>query len=154
MFSVKGGPLSQANIQNFSIRRLKRLPDEYSNFLDDEKHDSRQLEMNSKSEICNLRFGLRGVSFKARVVKKSEVRAVTTKYGTPLLVCDITLSDGTGKIPLAIWNNQIGTISEGDIVRVENAQVRSFRGKIQLSMSRKIGILTVLEHNAKDCVAA
>jgi ssDNA-binding replication factor A large subunit len=98
------------------------------------------------SEIGTLRYGLSGVSFKARVVQKSAVRAVTSKDGTPLLVCDVTLSDGTGEIPLAVWNNQIGGVAKGDLIQIENARVRSFRGQIQLFLGRKTGVLTVLEH--------
>jgi ssDNA-binding replication factor A large subunit len=144
MFSVNGKTLAQANLQGDSIRKLKRLPEEYSNFLEmkDEPADSNRA--NVASQIGSLKFGLRGLSFQARVVRKSEVRAVTSRDGTPLLVCDVTLSDGTGEIPLAVWNNQIGTVSEGDMVQIENANVRSFRGKIQLSLTRKIGVLTVL----------
>jgi ssDNA-binding replication factor A large subunit len=156
MFSVKGKPLAQANIKNDSIRKLRRLPDEFSRFLDaDEKRsDSRKLNAGSESVIGNLRFGFSGVSLKARVIEKSEVRAVTSKDGTPLLVCDVTLSDGTGEIPLAVWNSQIGTISKGDLVRIQNARVRSFRGQIQLSLTRKVGLLTVLEPASKERRAA
>lgn len=147
MFSVKGKPFAQAMIQNHSIRSLKRLPDEYAKFLeaDEERRDSGHQGMPFKNEIGKMRYGQDGLSFKAHVVKKSEVRAVTTREGTPLLVCSVTLSDGTGQIPLAVWNSQISTISEGDLVQVENARVRSFRGEIQLSLNRKTGALTVLE---------
>jgi ssDNA-binding replication factor A large subunit len=69
---------------------------------------------------------------------------VTSRDGVPLLVCSVTLSDGTGEIPLSIWNNQIGTISKGDRVEVHDAIVRNFRGQIQLSL-KKTGRLTVLE---------
>jgi len=144
MFSTNGNSLAQASLRDDSIRKLKRLPDELLSYLeaDEKKADSNRIGL--PSEIGKLRFGLRGVSFKARVVKKSEVRAVTSKDGTPLLVCDVTLSDGTGEIPLAVWNGQIATVSEGDVVQIENANVRSFRGEIQLSLSRKTGALTVL----------
>jgi len=144
MFSVDGKTLAQANLQGESIRKLKRLPEEYLKFLEmkDELADLNRAKVTS--QIGDLRYGLRGLSFKARVVKKSEVRAVTSRDGTALLVCHVTLSDGTGEIPLAVWNNQIGAVSEGDLVQVENASVRSFRGKIQLSLTRKIGVLTVL----------
>jgi ssDNA-binding replication factor A large subunit len=147
MFSVKGHPLGQAQIRNESIEKLVKLPDEFSNFLEvgEKRTDSNKLDALSESAIGDLRFGLSGVSFKARVIKKSEVRAVTSKDGNPLLVCSVTLSDGTGAIPLAVWNNQIGAISEGDLVRVQNAKVGAFRGQIQLSLSRKTGALTVLE---------
>ena len=145
MFSVNGKTFAQANLQDDSVRKLERIPEEYSGFLEmkEERADSNRLGV--ASQIGNLRFGLRGLSFKARVVQKSAVRAVTSKDGTPLLVCDVTLSDGTGEIPLAVWNSQIGTVSEGDLVQIENARVRSFRGKIQLSLSRKMGVLTVLK---------
>jgi ssDNA-binding replication factor A large subunit len=144
MFSMNGKILAQANLQDDSVRKLKRLPDEYSNFLEmkEERADSKRLS--AVTQIGNLHFGLRGLSLKARVVKKSAVRAVTSRYGAALLVCDVTLSDGTGEIPLAVWNSQIATVSEGDLVQIENADVRSFRGKIQLSLSRKMGALTVL----------
>jgi len=145
MFSTKGKPLAQANLQDDSVRKLKKLPDEYSSFLEMEGKRADSNRLGIPSQIGSLQLGFRGLSFKARVVKKSEVRAVTSRDGTPLLVCDVTLSDGTGEIPLAVWNNQISTVSEGDLVQIENARVGSFRGKIQLSLSRKMGVLTVLK---------
>lgn len=142
---MNGKTLAQANIQGESIRKLKRLPEEYLNFLEVKEETAESNRLNATSDIGSFKLGLRGLSFKARVVKKSNVRAVTSRDGTPLLVCDVTLSDGTGEIPLAVWNNQIGTVSEGDLVQIENANVRGFRGRIQLSLSRKIGVLTVLK---------
>ena len=146
MFSAKGKILAQADLQTDSINKLNRLPAEFSRFLETKEKPTNSNRLGMKSEIGTLRYGLSGVSFKARVVKKSNVRAVSAKDGTPLLVCDVTLSDGTGEIPLAVWNNQISTVAKGDLIQVENARVRSFRGRIQLSLSRKTGVLTILEH--------
>ena len=153
MFSVDGKPLAQAKIPNDSINKLKRLPDELSDFDRDRNDDSKQVNAQGERPISGLRFGLRGVSFKAQVVKKSEVRAVTSKDGNPLLVCSVTLSDGTGEIPLAVWNNQIATISQGDLVQVQDARVGSFRGEKQLSLNRKTGALRVLQSAAKPPIA-
>jgi ssDNA-binding replication factor A large subunit len=144
MFSLKGRPLAQANLQNDSIRKLERLPEGY--MLANEPRSAKKLDANTVCAIGNLRLGLSGVSFKANVIKKSQVRAVTSKDGNPLLVCDVTLSDGTGQIPLAIWNNQIDTVSQGDVVQIQNARVRSYRGEIQLTLGRKTGLMTILEH--------
>ena len=154
MFSVKGRQVAQANLRNESVRKLKHLPDEFSVLLDaDGKWPELPKERTGMEIVIgDLRFGLRDVSFKAHVTKKSDVRAVTTRDGTPLLVCQITLSDGTGEIPLAIWNNQIPTISDGDLVQIQNARVRSFRGQIQLALSRKTGVLTVLKPANKQPV--
>lgn len=146
MFSVDGRPLAQAKIPMDSVNKLKRLPDEFSDFDAEESE-----EANEKMErtIGGLKYGLRGVSFKAQVVKKSEVRAVTSKDGNPLLVCSVTLSDGTGEIPLVVWNSQIATVSEGDVVQVQDARVGSFRGEKQLSLDRKTGALQILQSAAK-----
>jgi ssDNA-binding replication factor A large subunit len=148
MFSLKGKPLAQANLQNDSIRKLARLPEGFLHA--NEPRSSKKLDANTVSTIGNLRLGLSGVSFKANVIKKSQVRAVTSKDGNPLLVCDVTLSDGTGQIPLAIWNSQIDTVSQGDMVQIENARVRSYRGEIQLTLGRKTGLMTVLEQSIQN----
>jgi len=146
MFSTKGKILGQADLQIDSISKLNRLPAEFSSFLTEGEPTAESDRAGKTSEICSLRDGWRGVSFEARVVKKSTVRAVNSRDGTSLLVCEVTLSDGTGEIPLAVWNSQIGSVAKGDLIRIENARVRSFRGRIQLSLGRKTGTLTVLEH--------
>ena len=98
-----------------SISRLKRLPAEFSSFLTEEEPTVESDRVGKTSEICSFRDGWKGVSFEARVVKKSSVRAVTSRDGTSLLVCEVTLSDGTGQIPLAVWNSQIGIRSLREI---------------------------------------
>jgi ssDNA-binding replication factor A large subunit len=146
MFSLRGKVLAQANIQDAAIRKLMRPPEGFSGLPDTNKRTgSKRLDANTVSAIGSLRFGLSGVSFKARVVKKAEVRAVTSRDGNSFLVCDVTLSDGTGEIPLGVWNSQIGTVSLGDTIQIHNAKVRSFRGQLQLSLGRKTGLMTVLE---------
>jgi ssDNA-binding replication factor A large subunit len=149
MFCFQGKPLGQAEIANQSIEKLKRLPENYAGLSFRKREEPNGSDMR-ESAIRDLKFGLKGVSFKAHVVKKSDVRAVTSKDGNPLLVCSVTLSDGTGEIPLAIWNNQINTVSEGDLVEIRDARVRSFRGEIQLSLNRKTGALTVLQPAKKS----
>lgn len=148
MFSLEGKVFAQANLQDDSIRKLARLPEGFSALAADRRAASKMLDANSVSAIGNLRFGLRGVSFKARVVKKAETRAVTSRDGSPYLVCDVTLSDGTGEIPLGVWNGQIGNVALGDLIEIHNESVRSYRGQLQLSLGRKTGLLTVLERAA------
>jgi len=151
MFSLSGKPLGQAKIPYDSIDRLRRLPEEfrYLNF----EEDDRDLDVARERAISELKLGLKSVSFKAHVVRKSEVRAVTSREGNPLLVCSVTLSDGTGEIPLVVWNGQISAVSEGDVVEIHDARVRNFRGEMQLALSRKTGALTVLK-SAKSQIAA
>jgi hypothetical protein len=152
MFSFQDKPLGQAEIADQSVEKLGRLPEQFAGLGIRKRQDQHRSEMR-ESSIRDLKFGLKGVSFKAHVVKKSDVRAVTSKDGNPLLVCSVTLSDGTGEIPLAIWNSQINTISEGDLVEIRDARVRSFRGEIQLSLNRKTGALTVIQSSNKANLA-
>ena len=145
MFSVEGVWLAQADIPNDSVEMLRNPPERFSRYIDViQEHEANRLDAKGERSISDLRLGWKNVCFKAVVVKKSEVRAVTSRDGIPLLVCSVTLSDGTGEIPLSIWNNQIGTISKGDRVEVHDAIVRNFRGQIQLSL-KKTGRLTILE---------
>lgn len=151
MFSLFDKPLGQAEIPNDSIDRLRRLPDEFR-YLNFETEDT-DLDVERERAISELKLGLKSVSFKAQVVKKSEVRAVTSRDGNPLLVCSVTLSDGTGQIPLVVWNGQISTVSEGDLVEIHDARVRNYRGEMQLSLSRKTGALTVLKPAIRTQIA-
>jgi hypothetical protein len=146
MFSVEGKPVAQADIPDHSVKELENLPDELSRYINtvEEHRDS-----NGERKISDLRLGLKDVCFKAIVTKKSDVTAVTSRYGMPLLVCSVTLSDGTGEIPLTLWNNQTATVFKGDRVQVRDARVGNFRGTIQLSLSRKTGEVIVVESETK-----
>lgn len=150
MFSLNGKTLAQANLQDESVRKLKRLPEEYSSFLDVKDQRSDLNRSGIAPQIGHLRFKLSGVSFKARVVREAEVSAVTSRDGNSFLVCDATLSEGTGEIQLGVWNSQIATVSLGDITQIHNARARSYRGQLQLYLGRKTGILTILEHATYD----
>jgi ssDNA-binding replication factor A large subunit len=151
MFSVEGRPVAQADIPDHSVRELKNLQNELSRYINtvEEHRDSNKLDANYERRISDLRSGLKGVCFKAIVTRKSDVRAVTSRFGVPLLICSVTLSDGTGEIPLTLWNNQTATIFKGDRVQVRDARVRNFRGATQLSLGRKTGQLIVLESGTK-----
>jgi ssDNA-binding replication factor A large subunit len=154
MFSVEGKPVAQAHIPDDSVKQLEDLPDELSRYINtvEEDKDSK-LDPNGERRIGDLRLGLKGICFKAIVTKKSDVKAVTSRDGMPLLLCSVTLSDGTGEIPLTLWNNQTTTVFKGDRVQVRDARVGNFRGTIQLSLDRKTGGLIVLESATKAPIA-
>jgi replication factor A1 len=54
------------------------------------------------------------------------------------------IADETGTIKLCLWNGQIATVSAGDTVQIENAQVSVFRGERQMSLG-KTGTLSNVE---------
>jgi len=87
-------------------------------------------------KISELKKGMRGVNVTGKVLDVSEVREVTTRYGTQSRVATATLEDDSGSIKLTLWNEDIGKVSPGDFVEIRNGYVDSFRGVLQLNVGR------------------
>ncbi len=95
--------------------------------------------------IRDVRSGMHHVSLKAKILEVAEPRRVITRYGNYASVAKAVIGDETGTINLCLWNEQIGSVSVGDTVRIENARASLFRGDRQLSIGAR-GLLT----NAED----
>ena len=94
-------------------------------------------------KIKELRDGMKRVSIQAKVTEKSDPREVTSRFKDQTYkVSTALIADETGTIKLTLWNDQIDLVNVGDIVRVENGYITSFRGEIQLNAG-KFGTLTV-----------
>jgi len=88
---------------------------------------------------------MKRVEVEATVIEKTGAREVLSRYKDVVLrVANATLSDGTGSIKLALWNDQIDQVNVNDKVRIENGYVTSFRGEIQLNVGR-YGKLSVVK---------
>ena len=64
------------------------------------------------------------------------MRVVTTKDGAQHQVVDATLVDDTGSITLSLWNDFIRQAREGERIIIDTGYVNSYRGKLQLNISR------------------
>ena len=96
-------------------------------------------------QIKDLRAGMRHIKIKARVLEVSQPRLITNRFGSYANVANALISDETGTIQLPLWNKQIGEISVGDLIQVENANVIVFRGLRQLKVGRS-GKLNVIKN--------
>jgi replication factor A1 len=95
-------------------------------------------------KIAELRDGMRRVDVVGEVAEISEPREVRSRYSDETFrVAEATISDGTGTIKLALWNEQIDQVNVNDKVQVQNGYTKSFRGEVQLNVG-KYGKLTVL----------
>jgi replication factor A1 len=90
-------------------------------------------------QIRELRIGMRRVSLKAEVVEIAEPTFVVTRFGSCASVANALISDDTGTIKLCLWNEQINSVSVGDIVQIENARISAFRGERQLRLAKNGG---------------
>ena len=94
--------------------------------------------------IGDLKSGMNRINLKARVIEIPKPRSVITRFGGFATVTNASIADETGIIQLPLWNKQIDAVSVGDLIRVENARVVTFRGERQLRVSRG-GQLSVIE---------
>jgi len=146
MFSQNDRAVAQTAISKNSVAKLRQLPQELRQLLKDRDQRPRPTDDSEKERrIADLQIGLKHVNLKAKVIGKSKIRAVQSRDGLPLLVCSATLSDGTGRIQLPLWNRQIRSVAKNDTVMVREATVRNFRGEMQLSIPRKNGSISIVD---------
>jgi replication factor A1 len=96
------------------------------------------------NSIKDLRTGMNHVNLKAKILEVAEPKHVVTRYGNHASVAKALIADETGTIRLCLWNGQIASVSAGDTVQIENAQVSTFRGERQMSLG-KTGSLSNVE---------
>jgi len=92
-------------------------------------------------QIKDLQIGMKSVDLKAEVLEIAQPRFVVTRFGNHASVANALISDETGKVKMCLWNEQIKTVSEGDMIQIENATISAFRGEKQVRI-RKNSLLT------------
>jgi hypothetical protein len=95
-------------------------------------------------QIRDLKSGMNQINLEAKVLEIPKPIPVVTRFGEFAKVTNVSVKDKTGIIKLPLWNNQIDTVSVGDVIQVENARVVTFRGERQLRVGRG-GQLSVIE---------
>ena len=136
--------IAQLRLSNETLRSLRAV--DLSSFQFAESTPVKKVEkLKARAlQIKDLNAETKLVNLKATVIEKSIIRMVFSKFGDALLVSTAIISDETGSTKLTLWNNQIDTISVGDAVQIENGQVKTFRGELQVSIGRR-GKLHVIE---------
>ncbi|MFQ5710542.1 MAG: OB-fold nucleic acid binding domain-containing protein [Candidatus Geothermarchaeales archaeon] len=97
----------------------------------------------SFTKISDLSGGMKDIRVQGRVLEVSEARKVMSRFGGILRLSIAVISDGDGKINLALWNQRIGSISVGDTVQIEKGRVTEYYGVKQLNIG-KYGELKVI----------
>jgi len=95
-------------------------------------------------EIKDLSAEIKRFNLDAKVTEKSPPRTVLSKWGETFLLSTATIMDSSGSIKLPLWKDQIGMISVGDRIHLENARVKRFRGEFQVRVDR-LARLSVIE---------
>ena len=95
--------------------------------------------------IKDLKTGMKRINLKAKVLKIPKPTFVFTRFGNYAMVANALIADETGTIKLCLWNEQVSSISEGDIIQIQNARASAFRGEQQLRIGRN-GKLSIVEN--------
>jgi replication factor A1 len=96
-------------------------------------------------EIKDLNSETKRFNLNAKVAEKSLPRTILSRWGTTLLLSTATITDRSGTIKLPLWKDQVGMISVGDQLRIENARLKRFRGELQVKLDR-LAKLRVVEN--------
>lgn len=93
--------------------------------------------MSKVERIEDLGPSSRGVNLVAKVVSKTEPRVVGSQYDNANHRLSIaTIADKTGAISLVLWDDDIDKVEVGSTVKVTNAYVKVFKGRMQLNLGR------------------
>lgn len=144
MFSHNERSVAQAAISEDSVTKLRSVPPELGRVLNKGTKSLAAERKEDETNIAGLQVGLRHVCLKAKVTDKSEVMAIESRSGSPLALCLVTLSDGTGEIQLPLWNSRIDSVAKNDMVVIRGATVRRFRGQMQLSLRWRTGTISTV----------
>jgi len=117
---------------------LEYLPKaDITSFLVENPRVAKQAKSRSGDlKIKDLSSNVKSFNLRAKVTEKSIPKTVFSKFGETLLLSTATISDGSGKIRLSLWNDQIDTVSVGDLLHIENAQLKRYRGELQVKISK------------------
>ena len=144
VFLVKRGSevLAQFRIgEEFLFNESNYLRD-FSDTEEIRRFLARKAKAATANTIRDLRTGMRHVNLKAKILEVAEPKQVFTRYGNHARFAKVSIADETGIIKLCLWNGQIGSVSPGDTVQIEDARVSAFRGERQMSLEKK-GMLNV-----------
>jgi replication factor A1 len=98
--------------------------------------------------IKDLQARQTNVDVEGEVLEMSDVREFS-KYGRQGRVANAVIKDGTGKVKLSLWNEQIEKVKPGDTVKIQKGYVGEFQGELQLTTG-KFGTLEVVKGDAQE----
>jgi len=69
------------------------------------------------------------------VVEKTDVREFS-RFGKLGQVCTCKIKDDSGEMDLTLWNDEVGTINEGDKVKLSDGWCKEWNGRLQASTGK------------------
>lgn len=86
-------------------------------------------------KISDLSAGTGNVELEAEVVEVEAPRDIN-KMGKMLRVANATIKDDSGTITLVLWNDEIDKVQAGNVIKISNGYVNSWKDKMQLTLGK------------------
>lgn len=87
--------------------------------------------------VRDLKPGMRRVNVTVNVIDISKSKQMVTSAGVDHEILELQVSDNGGSIKLVLWDEKIiEGLEPGDMVKVENGFVTSFKGVWRINVGR------------------
>ena len=86
--------------------------------------------------ICDLLPGMSDVDIELKVLSVSEPKQIITGSGIEHEILEADVEDETGKIRLVLWDGRVIPLKVGDVVKVRNGFVSSFKGEWRINVGK------------------
>jgi len=94
------------------------------------------------TQIKELTDGMKRIDVEGQIVDIGDPREVKSRFKDETYrIADAVLSDETASIKVTLWNEQIDAVQVGDMIKVSNGYVTSFRSELSLNVG-KFGSMT------------
>ncbi len=98
--------------------------------------------------VKDMTENLKNVNATLKVIEIGEVKDIKSQYGDKR-VCEVKVADGTGSILLSLWDDQIGKITTGDTITIQNGYISVVRNSMRLNIG-KYGKMLLSEEGLAD----
>jgi len=87
--------------------------------------------------VRDLKPGMSHVNIAVKVLNTSESKQVVTSAGVDHEISELEVDDKSGSIRLVLWDEKIiPDLKKGDMVKIENGFVTSFKGAWRINVGR------------------
>jgi replication factor A1 len=77
------------------------------------------------------------VNVLVKVVSVGEPKEIPNRFGgEPKKVAEATVGDETGTVILSLWQDQIGSVQENDVLQIENGYISLVQGHMRLNVGK------------------
>jgi len=89
-----------------------------------------------ETKIKDLTPQSKRVDVLAKCLDVGEPKEIPGRFGNTRRVAEATLADDTASIVMSLWDDQIGTVSKEETIKIKNGYVSLVRGHMRLNVGK------------------